>query len=172
MPKVVIGVMGPGSEATALDLQNAYTVGQLIATEGWVLLTGGRNAGVMHAASQGAKQAGGLTIGILPSADRAAMSEAVDIPVLTGMGSARNNINVLSSQVVIACGMGAGTASEIALALKAQKKVILLNKNASSQTFFKGLAPELVSVVEQPVAALEIIKAFLSDEDHVNRALK
>src|SRR6476469_6847830 len=103
MPKVVIGVMGPGTTATAADLQNAYEVGQLIAAAGWVLLTGGRNSGVMHAASQGAQQAGGLTVGILPTADRAMMSDAVDIAVLTDMGSARNNINVLSSQVVIAC---------------------------------------------------------------------
>ena len=162
MPKVVIGVMGPGATATATDLQNAYKVGQLIAAEGWVLLTGGRNTGVMQAASQGAKQANGLTVGILPSADTTAMSEAIDIPVLTDMGSARNNINVLSSQVVIACGMGAGTASEIALAIKAAKKVILLNDRASSQAFFQELAPESVFVVSHPVAAIETVKAILS----------
>ncbi len=164
MPKVVIGVMGPGTTATVIDLQNAYELGQLIAAEGWVLLTGGRNSGVMHAASQGAKQAGGLTIGILPTADKTALSDAIDIAVLTDMGSARNNINVLSSQVVIACGMGAGTASEIALAIKAQKKVVLLNHNDLSQTFFQDLAPETVFVVNQPAAAIEIVKAIVSDK--------
>ena len=46
------------------------------------------------------------------------MSEAVDLPIVTDLGNARNNINVLSSNVVIACGMGLGTASEVALALK------------------------------------------------------
>jgi len=138
-------------------------VGQLIAAAGWVLLTGGRNSGVMHAASQGAQQAGGLTVGILPTADRAMMSDAVDIAVLTDMGSARNNINVLSSQVVIACGMGAGTASEIALAIKAQKTVILLNNNVPSQTFFQALAPETVFVVSQPAAAIAIVKAIVCD---------
>ena len=168
MPKVVIGVMGPGATATATDLQNAYTVGQLIAAEGWVLLTGGRNNGVMHAASQGAKQAGGLTIGILPTADKTALSDAIDIAVLTDMGSARNNINVLSSEVVIACGMGAGTASEIALAIKAQKKVILLNDNDPSQTFFRELAPEDVFVVDQPAAAIEIVKAMVCDRPAFN----
>lgn len=166
MPKVVIGVMGPGATATPTDLQNAYAVGQLIAAESWVLLTGGRNIGVMHAASQGAKQANGLTLGILPTADTTAMSDAIDIAVLTDMGSARNNINVLSSQAVIACGMGAGTASEIALAIKAQKKVILLNNHASSQAFFQDLAPETVFVVSQPAAAIEIVKAIVRDENH------
>ena len=168
MPKVVIGVMGPGATATATDLQNAYAVGQLIAAEGWVLLTGGRNSGVMHAASQGAKQAGGLTIGILPTADKTALSDAIDIAVLTDMGSARNNINVLSSEVVIACGMGAGTASEIALAIKAQKKVILLNDNDPSQTFFRELAPEDVFVVDQPAAAIEIVKEMVCDRPVFN----
>jgi hypothetical protein len=165
MPKVVIGVMGPGATATATDLQNAYEVGQLIAAEGWVLLTGGRNTGVMHAASQGAKQANGLTLGILPSADTTAMSDAVDIAVLTDMGSARNNINVLSSQAIIACGMGAGTASEIALAIKAQKTVVLLSDNDPSQTFFQALAPEIVFVVSQPAAAIEIVKATVSHKN-------
>ncbi len=66
MKKIIIGVMGPGEQATATDLQNAYELGKLIAQQGWVLLTGGRNVGVMDAANQGAKSANGLTVGILP----------------------------------------------------------------------------------------------------------
>jgi len=62
--------------------------------------------------------------------------------------NARNNINVLSSDVVIACGMGAGTASEIALALKGNKKVILLNDNEESKCFFKTLSPQNVYIVD------------------------
>src|SRR4028119_1144630 len=116
MKKIIIGVMGPGEQATATDLQNAYELGKLIAQQGWVLLTGGRNVGVMDAANTGAKAANGLTVGILPTADPSGISKAIDIPIFTDMGNARNNINVLSSDVVIACGMGAGTASEVALA--------------------------------------------------------
>ena len=108
MKKIIIGVMGPGSSATPTDLKNAYKLGQLIAQESWVLLTGGRNIGVMHAASQGAKFVNGLTIGILPDNNLHSISEAVDIPIITDMGNSRNNINVLTSDVVIACGMGAG----------------------------------------------------------------
>jgi uncharacterized protein (TIGR00725 family) len=136
MKKIIVGVMGSGAEATPNDLKNAYELGKLIAHEGWVLLTGGRNVGVMDAASQGAKAANGLTIGILPTDDTNAISEAVDIAIMTDMGNARNNINVLSSNVVIACGIGAGTVSEIALALKANKKVILLNDSKEAQAFF------------------------------------
>ncbi len=50
------------------------------------------------------------------------MSQAIDIPILTDVGEACNNINVLSSRVVFACGMEAGTASEVALALKAKEE--------------------------------------------------
>jgi len=126
MSEILIGVMGPGESATALDLQLAYQLGELIAQAGWVLLTGGRNVGVMDAASRGAKAANGLTVGILPDADSSQISSAIDIAIATDLGSARNNLNVLSSAVIIACGMGTGTASEVALALKAKKKVILL----------------------------------------------
>ena len=153
--------MGPGDKATATDLRNAYQVGELIAQQGWVLLTGGRNVGVMDAASLGAKAANGLTIGILPSGNTDAVSEAVDIAIITDIGNARNNINVLSSDVVIACGMGAGTVSEIALALKGNKKVILLNDNEESQSLFKNLSPQNVFVVNSPSEAIKIAEETL-----------
>ncbi|OCR00996.1 TIGR00725 family protein [Oscillatoriales cyanobacterium USR001] len=161
MSKIIIGVMGPGNDATSMDLQNAYQLGKLIAQSGWVLLTGGRNTGVMEAANQGAKSANGLTVGILPNNSTNGMSDAVDIAIVTDMGNARNNINVLSSDVVIACGMGAGTASEIALALKAHKKVILLNGDESSKVFFQNLSLLNVFVVNNVVDAIEQIRKIL-----------
>jgi uncharacterized protein (TIGR00725 family) len=161
MTKILIGVMGPGEKATPEDKKNAYQLGQLIATEGWVLLTGGRNTGVMDAANRGAKDAGGLTVGILPTDNLEAVSEAVDIAIATDMGNARNNINVLSSRVIIACGMGLGTASEVALALKNGKSVILLGNNRDSQQFFRELAPKQVFVAEHSENAVEIVKAIL-----------
>ncbi len=161
MRKIVIGVMGPGIGAMESDQQNAYELGKLIAQEGWVLLTGGRNAGVMNAANMGAKAANGLTIGILPTADDRGVSEAVDIAIMTDMGNARNNINVLSSNVVIACGMGAGTASEVALALKANKPVVLLSDHQESQVFFTSLSSSRVFVAETPVGAIAIAKDLI-----------
>jgi len=161
MRKIVIGVMGPGIGATESDQQNAYELGKLIAQEGWVLLTGGRNAGVMNAANMGAKAANGLTIGILPTADDSGVSEAVDIAIITNIGNARNNINVLSSDVVIACGMGTGTASEVALALKANKAVVLLSDHQESQVFFTSLSSSMVFVAETPGAAIAIAKDLI-----------
>lgn len=159
--KIMIGVMGSGDKASATDVQNAYTLGKLIAQQGWVLLTGGRNVGVMDAANLGAKAANGLTVGILPGNNTNGMSQAVDIAIFTDMGNARNNINVLSSNVIIACGMGAGTASEIALALKVNKKVILLNDDEQSKSFFKHLAPENVYIVNNPSEAIKIVETLV-----------
>ena len=162
MKKTIIGIMGPGSGATNSDLENAYRLGQLIARESWVLLTGGRKIGVMNAASRGAKAAGGLTIGILPDNNLNAVSEAVDIPIFTDMGNARNNINVLSSDVVIACGIGAGTISEIALAIKNNKSAILLNDNLASQGFLKSLSPEKIYVVKNVEEAIATVKKLIN----------
>lgn len=161
--KIIVGVMGPGANATDLDLENAYQLGKLIAQAGWILLTGGRNEGVMDAASKGAKAANGLTVGILPSSDINTASDAVDIAIVTDLGNARNNINVLSSDVIIACGMGAGTASEIALALKVNKKVILLNNNHQSKAFFQSLAKHQVLIAENPVAAIDLVNQLLAN---------
>jgi uncharacterized protein (TIGR00725 family) len=163
MSKIVVGVMGPGKDASREAMDAAFDLGRLIAQQEWVLLTGGRDAGVMDAASRGAKEAGGLTVGILPSADASGASGAVDIAIITGMGQARNNINVLSSRIVIACGMGAGTASEVALALKAGKKVILLRCGQEATAFFKSLGKERVFVAEQADEAVEMAKRLILD---------
>ncbi|MBW4418246.1 MAG: TIGR00725 family protein [Myxacorys californica WJT36-NPBG1] len=163
MPNIIIGVMGAGEQATPTDVQNAYALGQELAKAGWVVLSGGRDVGVMDAVSRGAKQGGGLTIGILPN-QTTAMSEAIDIPIITDMGNARNNINVLSSRVAIACGMGAGTASEIALALKADKPVVLLTDDPVSQAFFQQLGGEKVFVVPTVKEAISTVTHLLKND--------
>lgn len=161
MIKTVIGVMGPGNGATTNNLDNAYELGKYIAQENWILLTGGRNMGVMDAANRGAKDANGITLGILPDETETGVSEAVDIAIFTGMGNARNNINVLSSHAIVACGIGAGTTSEIALALKADKPVILLNKDEACRVFFQKLSKERIAIADTPEAAIDAIKHFL-----------
>lgn len=138
--------MGPGEGATDIDIKNAYLLGKFIAEQGWVLLTGGRSVGVMHSASKGAKENNGLTVGILPGTNDPALSEYVDIPIFTGLGNARNNINVLSSSIIVACGIGPGTVSEIALAIKAGKEIILINNSDLSNKFFKDLESKKIHI--------------------------
>lgn len=80
----------------------------------------------MEAAARGASEAGGLVVGILPSEDEQTANRYVDVPIVTGMGQARNAINVLTSHALIAIGGGEGTLSEMALALRAGVPVVAL----------------------------------------------
>ena len=105
----VICVVGPGEGATSTQLSWGLELGRLIASHGWVALTGGRAAGVMDAVSRGARELGGLTVGVLPSGDRTGLSAAVEIAIVTGLGSARNNgPRILSCDV---CTSNAGSVS-------------------------------------------------------------
>jgi len=165
LARTVIVVVGPGDGAQPEDVRSAFRLGGLIAREGWILVTGGRGAGVMDAVNRGAvsaREAGEgdsancLTVGILPGDDTSGLSAAIDVPIVTGMGSARNNINALTGQVMIACGMGLGTASEIALALKSGRKVILLRGGQQSRSFFTDLGAQIVDDVEEAVQAVKL----------------
>ena len=163
MRKPVIGVMGAGDKAREIDIKTAFELGSLIAQQSWVLLSGGRNNGVMDAVNKGANSSGGLTIGVMPTKDNDLISEAVVVAIITDMGSARNNINVLSSDVVVACGMGgAGTASEIALALKSKKPVILLNNSEESRQFFRKIGGTLIHEAKSARQTIEIAASLLS----------
>lgn len=160
MAKTIIGVMGPGK--TSKDIRDsAKELGRLISKNNWVLLTGGRKVGVMEAASEGANRAGGTVLGILPGESKSEASKFVDIAICTGMGGARNNINVLSSDVVIACGMGAGTGSEIMLALKAEKPLILLHASESLISFLSELPYSMPRIVAEPKEAIIAIQNYL-----------
>lgn len=160
-PKIIIGIFGPGEGASTADCECAETLGALIAAEGWVLLTGGRAAGVMDAASRGARQAGGTTIGVLPSAGIEGVSDAVDIPIVTGLREARNYVNVLSSRVVLVCGMGAGTASEVALAIKAKRPVVLVRPSDTTRQFFCRLS-DRVKVATSPAEAIDLARRVVN----------
>ena len=119
---MVVAVVGPG-EASGEQLDVAAEVGRLLASRGAVVVTGGLG-GVMEAASRGAAAAGGLTIGLLPGLDRAAANPSVRVAIPTGLGELRNGLVVRAADAVIAVGGEYGTLSEIALALKAGKRVV------------------------------------------------
>ena len=123
----ILAVLGP-SDASTEECAVAERVGAVAARAGWVVLTGG-GSGVMEAASRGAVEAGGLTVGILPTAGSGGgyPNDWVCLPIYTGSGSARNAFNVLSAHLCIAVGGGPGTLSEIALALKSGTPVLCWN---------------------------------------------
>jgi uncharacterized protein (TIGR00725 family) len=98
-------------------------VGRLLAERGAMVVCGGLG-GTMEAACRGARAAGGTTLGLLPGLDRSAANPFVSVAVPTGLGEARNALVVRAADAVIALGGGYGTLSEIALALKAGKRVV------------------------------------------------
>lgn len=159
----VIGVMG-AREPSPSQRSAARRLGRLIAESGWILLTGGRPAGVMDAASAGAKEvAGSLTLGILPGGHGDAVSAHVDVAVFTGLGDARDAVNVLSSDVVVACGVeGPGTAAEVALALNAGRPTILLGAPDAVLDFYRPLdSTGLLHCAPTPETAVELIHQLL-----------
>ncbi len=121
---VRIAVIGAG-DATPDEVACAESVGRLIGEGGGVLICGGLG-GVMEAAARGCSRAGGLTIGILPGREAEGANSWIRLPLATAMGEGRNVLVVRSAEAVIAVGGSWGTLSEIALARKIGRPVVLL----------------------------------------------
>ncbi len=122
MRRKIIAVIG-GAEASEKYLKIAEEVGSLIAQRDAILITGGMG-GVMAAASKGAREKGGLVIGILPTADKASANPYIDIPIVTGMNQASNFIIARTCDCAIAIDGKFGTLSEIAYCLMYDVPVI------------------------------------------------
>ena len=105
-------------------LRMAEEVGRLVAERGGIVVTGGLS-GVMEAVSRGAKQAGGLVIGILPGFEKRDANEFVDIAITTGMGWMRNTLTVRAADAVIMISGGIGTLNELTVAYELKPTVIL-----------------------------------------------
>ncbi|MGR3318707.1 MAG: TIGR00725 family protein [Candidatus Anammoxibacter sp.] len=123
--KICISVVG-ANDATPDDAMIAEEVGREIARNKAVLICGGLG-GVMFSAAKGAKAEGGLTIGILPDNNPNNANPYIDVPIVTGLGLARNVIVAYSGDAVIAVGGKLGTLSEIAFSLIQDKPVIGIN---------------------------------------------
>ena len=121
----IIAVIG-GSQCSKEEAKIAEEVGRQLARQGAILVCGGLS-GVMEAACKGASSEGGVTIGILPGESRQAANPYVQIPIVTGIGYARNITVVKSAQAVIAIDGNYGTLSEISHALQSGIPVIGLN---------------------------------------------
>ena len=119
-----VSVIG-GGRCSAAEYALAEEVGRLVAKHGATLVCGGLS-GVMEGAARGAREAGGTTLGILPTHDRHLGNPYLDHVVTTGMGEARNLAVVSTGDVVIAVSGGYGTLSEIGLAAKIGRPVIIL----------------------------------------------
>ncbi|NNJ69856.1 MAG: TIGR00725 family protein, partial [Kiritimatiellales bacterium] len=120
-----IGVLGPNT-TTPEQYELGVEVGRQIANAGAVLVCGGLG-GMMQAAAEGARSAGGQTIGILPGSIRKQANAYVDVAIPTGLGVYRNAVLVSSCDAVIAVHGAYGTLSEIAFALRLNIPVVGLH---------------------------------------------
>jgi len=143
----VIGASKCGKELYEL----AYEVGREIAKKKAILICGGLS-GVMDAAAKGAKEAGGVTVGILPGDTRIGASKYLDVSLPTGMGEARNVLVVKVANAVIAIGGEYGTLSEIAHSLKMGTTVIGLKTWDIGKDEF-GVSR--IIKVDNPISAIE-----------------
>lgn len=168
MRKPLIGVMGSGRKATPDDCTEARELGKLIAGKGWVLLSGGTALGVMDASCQGAQEAGGLVVGVIAQSDDSRMSKYVDVPIFTGMLTGRNFINALSSDVMIVCGpMVPGTLSELALAMRAGKQIVLLSGEVDTKEFLQRIGGRQIHLVDSPAAAVTEVERLLATDHSI-----
>lgn len=119
--KFMVAVIG-GHDCEREHASLAEKVGGIIAGEGAVLVTGGLG-GIMEAASRGASEAGGVTVGIIPGENKRDANDFVDIVIPTGMGYSRNTLVAASADMLVALPGKYGTLSEIAFALNAKKPV-------------------------------------------------
>lgn len=132
-----IAVIGAGRGNSKIE-GLAEEVGREIAEAGAILICGGLG-GVMEAAARGAKEKGGMTVGILPGTEKKEANRYIGIKIVTAMSHARNAIIARTADALIAVGGEYGTLSEISLGLKLKKPVIVLEGAKSSFTSVKGV---------------------------------
>ena len=144
-----VGVIGAGRCSDSI-YQTARDIGFEIGKRGWIMVCGGLG-GVMEAACRGASLEGGITVGILPGDSPRTANPYVQIPIVTGMGYARNIAVVKTARAVIAVGGSYGTLSEIAHALQNGISVIGLNTWSLSRN---GKQDSSIILVKNPIEAV------------------
>jgi len=142
--KIRIGIIG-GSKPDKSSYQLALQAGRLIGEKGGILVCGGLG-GIMEASARGAKQAGGLTVGILPGNYLSEANPYIDFPVATGIGYARNSLVAMNADVLIAIDGRYGTLTEIAYGNIYGKKVIGLGTWDVEGVLKAGSAAEAVEL--------------------------
>jgi uncharacterized protein (TIGR00725 family) len=125
-----IGIIGRGMQhdrdhVDPTVMEAARLVGRLVAERGGVIVSGGLG-GVMEAASRGAKEAGGLTLGFLPSMDKSTGNAFLDIVLPTGLGRARNLITARGCDAIVMIGGGCGTLNELTISYAEGRPIVVL----------------------------------------------
>ncbi len=123
--KATVSVIGT-SEIDEPTKKTVTSLGKLLAEEHYAIACGGLS-GVMEAVCKGAKEAGGLTIGIIPFKEKKFANKYIDIVIPVPFSQARNIVVVLAGDACIAIGGKAGTLSEICFAWIYEKPIIAMS---------------------------------------------
>ena len=158
------------SVATKENYQIAYELGKLLAKEKFIVINGGRG-GVMEAVCKGVQEVGGISVCILPSENKHEANKYCSIIIPSGIGFARNSINILAGDGIIAIGGRAGTLSEIAFAWIYNKPIVVLDKTNGWSEKLKNQRlddrrTDIIYSATTPEEAVSKIKELLAE---VNR---
>ncbi len=161
MRRHIVSILGGNSQVSDSALKQAHALGKAIIDEGWLLCTGGR-AGIMEAASKGARTSdlwtGHQILGVLPDDTHVGGNEYLDIVLPSGLGLTRNALVVRFSDVCVALSGGAGTLSEIALAWQFERPVAVISNSG-------GWSEKLANT------ALDHRKPAIDGFEHVNQVI-
>lgn len=153
-----VSVIG-GYEVDDAVLAQAEEVGRLLAARDVVVVTGGRS-GVSEAASKGAYEAGGTTVGILPGRDRREANPYLTVAVSTGLGETRNALVAMNGEAVIAFDGAFGTLTEIAFALLERRPLVAVGRWRATIE----LPDDPIVRVDTPADAVDAALALVAGE--------
>lgn len=166
MPAVTVtryvGVVGPGTGATATEVEQAIDLGRLLAQRGWVVVTGGLG-GVMAGAARGCAEADGTSLGLLPGDSREEADPHLTLAVPTGLGEMRNALLVRTCDVVVGIGHSWGTLSEIALACRTGVPVVLVDAPSLFDHLPAGGEGRAPVHADTPEQAVRLVTEVLGD---------
>ena len=165
MRQILVIGHNEGRHCTRLHEDAAYDAGLAIARSGSVLLTGGLG-GVMGAASRGARDGGGLTVGIIPQDAHLHANDACDIVIPTGMGLTRDFVNALSADGVVVIGGGAGTLSEMCAAYMHRRPMVAVRGTGGTADAYAGRHMDArrtvrVGAADSPAGAVRMIVSLI-----------
>ena len=123
--KATISVIGASEIDKGIE-DTTIEIGRLLAKNNYIVACGGLT-GVMEAICKGAKEEGGLTIGIIPQPIKSMANKYVDIVIPCPFSQARNIVVVLTGDICLAIGGKAGTLSEISFAWIYNKPIVALS---------------------------------------------
>ena len=158
---------GPNDYVPEAALTAAYEVGKLLARAGAALFCGG-TSGVMEQSCRGAREEGGLTIGVLPGTERNSANEYVDIALPTGLGTARNLIYTRGCDATIMIGGGAGTLNELTIAYQGRRSVVVIEGTGGWADRIRGALVEGRFLDERRIVEIHFVS---SAAEAVERAM-